>query len=540
MPVYQITAPDGRKLRITAPEGATQEQALAYAQQQLGQQQADSKQQNYERLLAQFEARQPSDPMHPSNNPTTGMSTFDKIAAGAGKSVADTWQGLQQLTGFANAQDVADRRVQDAPLMATGAGTFGNVVGQTMQMAVPIPGSAGVKLAQVAGKAAPFISAGLRSGVFSGLQGTTDGESRVQNAAIGGGLGVLGQGVAAGVGRLAKGARDTVTPAIRESIDVLRQAGVPLHASQVVPSKSVKTLSSALSYLPLSGAGKAVQRQQEAFNRAVGKTFGADAPALTDEVMAQAKNAISRQYQDVFSRKAVQLDDQALSELGRLEQTLTRRLPQDQAAMVKANIDNVLANTENGVMPGEVYQALRGELAGDGAAGKVMRELRGILDNTAFRSVGAKDAQALKRANQMWANLRTAEKSLQQVSGASGNVRPASLYPLIRNGSTQEMRQLAKAGQNVLKDQIPDSGTAGRMMAYTALSGLGGGMALSGNDNVSTLGKALLLGATGGRLLNSPAAANYLINGGGPILKGLARTARPAPLLLPAVARAEN
>src|SRR3546814_20028313 len=33
MPNYQVTAPDGRKYRVTAPEGATQEQALAYAQQ---------------------------------------------------------------------------------------------------------------------------------------------------------------------------------------------------------------------------------------------------------------------------------------------------------------------------------------------------------------------------------------------------------------------------------------------------------------------------------------------------------------------------
>jgi hypothetical protein len=32
MPTYQITAPDGKTLRITAPEGATQEEVLAYAQ----------------------------------------------------------------------------------------------------------------------------------------------------------------------------------------------------------------------------------------------------------------------------------------------------------------------------------------------------------------------------------------------------------------------------------------------------------------------------------------------------------------------------
>ena len=119
-------------------------------------------------------------------------------------------------------------------------------------------------------------------------------------------------------------------------------------------------------------------------------------------------------------------------------------------------------------------------------------------------------------------------------------MRPASLYPLVRKGATPEMRALAKAGQNVLKDPIPDSGTAGRMMTYAALGGLGGGMAASGNENVSDLGKMLLLGATAGRALNSPYAARYLVNGGGPILQGLSRAARPVPFLLPAIANAEE
>lgn len=371
------------------------------------------------------------------------MSTFEKVAAGAGKSVVDTARGVGQLLGLADSQDVALARELDAPLMQTKAGMLGNIGGQALQMAIPVPGAGATK---VLGKLSPYAGAALRSGVFSGLQGVTDGESRLSNATEGAAWGAGGQLGAAGLGKLAAGARESLTQPVREAVGVLRRAGVPLHASQVTPSKSVKTLSSALSYLPLSGAGKAAQRQQEAFNRAVGRTFGADAPVLTDEVMAQAKNAISREYQSVFSRKAVQIDDQALSQLGQLENTLTRRLPQDQAAMVKANIDNVLANSDNGVLPGEVYQALRGELSGDGAAGKVLRELRGILDNTAFRSVGARDAQVLKQANQKWANLRTVENSLKQVSGAAGNVRPASLYPLIRNGSTNEMRQLAKAG----------------------------------------------------------------------------------------------
>src|SRR5690606_32142009 len=37
MPNYIVTSPDGKKFRVTAPEGATQEQILAYAQSQFSQ-----------------------------------------------------------------------------------------------------------------------------------------------------------------------------------------------------------------------------------------------------------------------------------------------------------------------------------------------------------------------------------------------------------------------------------------------------------------------------------------------------------------------
>jgi hypothetical protein len=34
MPRFQITAPDGRKFEVDAPEGATEQDAIAYIQQQ--------------------------------------------------------------------------------------------------------------------------------------------------------------------------------------------------------------------------------------------------------------------------------------------------------------------------------------------------------------------------------------------------------------------------------------------------------------------------------------------------------------------------
>lgn len=240
MPVYQITAPDGRKLRVTAPEGATQEDALAYAQQQLGQQPAESKQQKYERLRAELEARQPSDPMHPSNNPTTGMSGVSKIAAGAGKSVADMWQGLQQLTGFADEQDVAERRRLDAPLMGTGAGKSGYILGTLASIVTPggalkvaskVPSLARYAPAlNVASRA--FLPTTARGAVAQGaaigaLQPTVDGESRTLNAGLGGAAGGIGVLVPRAIGAGYRAARNTVTAptasgAQREAVRTIR------------------------------------------------------------------------------------------------------------------------------------------------------------------------------------------------------------------------------------------------------------------------------------------------------------------------------
>ncbi len=102
------------------------------------------------------------------------------------------------------------------------------------------------------------------------------------------------------------------------------------------------------------------------------------------------------------------------------------------------------------------------------------------------------------------------------------------------------MRALARAGKNVLQEQIPDSGSAGRLMMQAGLLGGGAVGATSGNDHIAELSKALLIGGTAGRLLNSPMAANYLANGAGKTVQGMARTLKPLPYLFPAIANAKD
>lgn len=495
-------------------------------------------------------------------DPTQGMSAYEKFMAGAGKSVNDTWNGLRQISGSigdaipgvdltdwrAGVQaDIDEARRIDAPLMSTGWGMTGNIAGQAAQAAIPVGGAVG-RAGAVFGRAAPYAGAATRGAALSAAQPIAGDESRLMNALIGGSAGAVGQGIASGASALASRAGAAISPAIQRSIDAAQKAGIPLRAAQVSGSQFLKTLQSAMDALPFSGGGAMARKQQEGFNRALGRTFGADAPYLTDDVMLAARQNIGQSYNDIYSRNNIDLDQPSIQRMLGIENLARMDLAPDNAQIVSNQFQKVIDAFANGRVAGPLYQDLRGALnkvVDDSSTGRLVAALRGELDAAASRSVGPADAQALKQANSQWANMRTAEDALKQASGgggqaggAAGNVRPASLYPLVRNGSTPELRELAQIGQNVLKDPIPNSGTAQRELIYSAL-GLGGGGYLATNENpwLQALGGGLLAG----RAMNSPYLAKALLAAGPAnqaILNGTARLAAPAPSLMPALANA--
>ena len=120
---YEVTGPDGAKYEITAPDNLTESQVLEMARQQIG-------------------GGQPSDADKELYSPTAGMSGTQKFLAGTGKAFSDTALGVKQLLGMASEQDVMEARERDKPLMQTGAGMAGNVIGNvaaTVPMAF-VPG----------------------------------------------------------------------------------------------------------------------------------------------------------------------------------------------------------------------------------------------------------------------------------------------------------------------------------------------------------------------------------------------------------------
>lgn len=130
-------------------------------------------------------------PAAPSMDPSEGRLPFapfgidtgltmpqgvSRFMAGAGKAFVDIGRGAGQLVGAVDRKDIDEAKRLDAPLMKTGAGTAGNVVGNMAALAptVMIPGAATIGGGAAIGAAS------------SALQPVGTGDSRLQNMAIGG------------------------------------------------------------------------------------------------------------------------------------------------------------------------------------------------------------------------------------------------------------------------------------------------------------------------------------------------------------------
>lgn len=454
-----------------------------------------------------------------------------QLASGAGSRVASGAMALGQILGLTDEQDAQRQADQMAFMDGNGAASVGKVAGDIGLLAAP--GGAIGKIPSIGGRIAG--NAALGAG-YGALDPVTGDESRLENAAIGGAAGGIGGAAQSALGALAGRARAAVDPIRQRAIEVAREQGIPLHISQLSQSIPLKTMASVAKYLPFSGAGEAASRQQGAFNRAVGRTFGADTPQFTDEAMAGARRNLSSQFEDIYNRNDVPVGRDALERLAAINNAASRRLTQDDARVVANQLDDIVGELNDaGVLTGQKYQALRTQIMkaeGPDKVGQAVSSLRKELDNIAADAVGPDDAAALRKLRGQWSNFRTTENVLKQVAGAGGDVRPAALWPAIRNGSTKEMRELARTGQVLLKDPIPDSGTSGRLLAGGLL---GGGGLVGGTESILPLAGLLASGATAGRVLNSGLLAGAVANPG----QGALALSRAAPagtiLVAPAV-----
>ena len=354
------------------------------------------------------------------------------------------------------------------------------------------------------------------------------------------------------VGAVARGGSKALDPA-REALARKADAlGIPLTMAQLTDSSTVKLLSSVLDRIPFSGGGKRLEGQREAFNRAVGKTFGANAPRITAEVADQSKKALGQQFERLSARNTLKVDNQLMGDLTAITSGVAKEGTQENARIVGNLVDEFMEKAAGDKVSGKAYRELDSKLGrlmrqtndGDRRAyvGAVRDAIRGAMD----RSISPADQQAWRQVRKQYASLKTVEDLIEKAP--TGDLSPALLMGRVRanNGNMAyggggDLADLARIGQAFLKDPIPDSGTAQRQLVHqlVAMGALGAGGAVTGVADPQDILIALAGARMGNSALNSKALQRYYQRGlGNNAQRVLSGPQSAAPYLLPATANA--
>lgn len=401
-------------------------------------------------------------------DPTEGMSGTQKFLAGAGKAFVDVGRGVGQLVGLTSQSEINEAKVLDAPLMKTGAGIAGNVAGNVASFlpTLAIPGANTLT-------GAALVGAGMGA-----IQPVASDDSRLVNTVMGGGGGLVGQGVANAVGRAVRPVQSSLPPQLSSLAGKAEDLGIPLTVAQRTGSRPLAITESVLENLPFTAdtqlAGKAAQRS--AFNRAALQTIGENSDVASPEVLNAARTRISQTFQDLSARNVVGLDDQFLSALAKVDESRTVF----SSPKIQETVEKAMELASKGKITGREYQKVRSSLGKqansafntDAELGQALKSIKGALDEAATRSISEADKDAWGVARQQWQALKVIEKASAPTSAdaVAGNVSPAKLAAALNTidknfkfgTGQQQLGDVARIGQAFIKDQVPNSGTAQR------------------------------------------------------------------------------
>lgn len=469
-----------------------------------------------------------------------------------------------------------DRRSQmDAGLQTMGAQPD-SLMYQGGKLGAEVAGTAGVggvlaKGAQAAGAASPVVdalaTAGMRAGATTGVPnallralgggavgGLSAGAINPGDAGAGAAIGAALPGAMqlAGKAGAAVGNQFRANPNISPIADAaINKFGMPLGYADVAQGKFVKAAKAVLDDAPITGGMGAAQREakQEAFNKAVGGTFGAAQPKLTAEIMDQAKERMGKEFDRIWNNNVVLADNQFAKKLFELEE-VAKKLPEQSGRSLVAEIRDLWSKAKmvnGGVeIPGETanrfQQHLRGRVDGGGELKKELNDLRQSLIANFNRSVSPEDAAALTRNRAEYKAFKTVEPLLNKgevgVAGRFAGDVPAALLPQAVNTSYSRaagtpLAELSQIGSQFLVDRVPQTGGSIRALIQSAAPyALGAGAIANPAAAAAGLGGAAALQ----KLLSSNALARTAVNGTPRLTNALSMAEQLPYRLAPAIA----
>ena len=412
----------------------------------------------------------------------------------------------------------------------------GNIVGGT---AAALTGEAALGRLGVQAGLGRALTADVGYGAATGAGMTDDGSSRLAGAARGavaaGAGSLLGQGAGNALARTARGGSNP-------QVNALRASGVnDLTIGQAVGGSgrvgaAIKGVEDRMSGVPIIGDMVNARRteglrqfNQAAFRKALEPIGGDVGNKVGQEAIEEAQNLVSQAYTKALSGVGV-VPDQVFtrdlsSALGGVR-SLKRVGPE----ILDDVVDILRPYDADPMLSGEAIDTISRELRTLKAAYRqdprftavtkqVDRVERAIFD-LADRQASGKIPEYM-RARQAYRRLSTLEDAVLKAQNQTDGVFTAAQLGRADTANTKKFggkraaargdtpfNELQQAGQEVLPNKVPDSGTAGRVLIPLAALGVGGAADASGQTSGAglTIGGivAALYSRTGQRVLTKP------------------------------------
>lgn len=369
-------------------------------------------------------------PKEQKYDPTEGMSTTEKVLAGAGKAITDVGRGVGQMVGLVSREDVAESRKNDQALMNTTGGQVGNFAGNVAMLAPTalIPGAATIPGAAIIG------------GVAGLTAPSTSTKETLANVALGGAGGAAGQAVANKLPGMvnawsqrsaAKTAAEAAQAAPRfAAAQKGAQAGYVVPPADLNPGVVSEVVSG------LSGKIKTAQTASQR-NQAVTNKLAARALGLADDVnidiptLTNIRNQAGQAYQAVAGAGTVTPKPaytQALDDALRPFVSRSKSFPNSKVPPI---VDDLNALKTNAFDAGDAIETIKGlrndadaaYRAGDKLAGKAYKQASEALENAiddhlVTSGAPANMLKAYREARQTIAKTYTVQGALNAETGA--------------------------------------------------------------------------------------------------------------------------
>lgn len=393
----------------------------------------------------------------------------------------------------------------------------GNILSPAnLAVAAKIPQAAtlGGRVLTGAGTGAYF---GAAQPVTQGDFWTEKGKQVGMGAAVGGALPLA-------TGAVARVIRPQTSPEVQQ----LMKAGVTPTPGQIMGGRT-KIAEEKLMSLPLLGDAIASaktknldQFQRAAYQRALDPIGEKAGPEVGRRGIESVHNALTNAYEKILPKVQFKADQQFAQELNTVKQ-MVNTLPKEHARFFEQTLKRELFGrmTPQGNMSGASLKAVEsrlGEIAKnysgrggfEGDIGNAIKEVQSIVRANLERA-NPQMAGELAKVNAGWANYAILRDAASKQGAKEGIFTPAQLASSVLANAKKGtgalgkarvsegkalMQDLTEAGQKVLSQEYPDSGTFGRMAL--GLGTIGAGSQLSPAALAGT-GLASLAYLPGGR-----------------------------------------